>query len=103
MHRQEVGRSAEWAQLSSTRRQAHDALPLPNIPVIQITGAAGRRFSPMVDDKVRFFDAWLQEHIPHARHVLAYKSAHAVSITDQELVVDQVRRLFKGLGTASPQ
>ena len=98
MRRQEAGRRAEWAHLASSRRQAHDALPLPQIPIIQISGAAGRRYSSVVDDKVRFFDAWLDEHIPHAQHVLAPHSAHAVSITDQKLVVDQVRRLLEGLG-----
>jgi pimeloyl-ACP methyl ester carboxylesterase len=103
MQRQEVGRHAEWKQLAASRRQAREALPLPQVPVIQITGAGGRRFSSVVDDKVRFFDAWLQEHIPHAQHVLAPKSAHAVSITDQKLVVDQVRRLVEERGTASRQ
>jgi pimeloyl-ACP methyl ester carboxylesterase len=100
MERQEPGRAAEWAHLSASRQQARDASPLPSVPVIQITGAGGRRFNAVVDDKVRFFDAWLQEHDPHAQHVLAHNSAHAVSITDQELVVDQVRRLIKRLGSA---
>jgi pimeloyl-ACP methyl ester carboxylesterase len=95
MERQEVGRFAEWKQLAVSRQQAQDALPLPQIPVVQITGAGGRQYSSLVDDKVRFFDAWLQKHIPHARHVLAQNSAHAISITDQELVVEQVRRLVK--------
>jgi pimeloyl-ACP methyl ester carboxylesterase len=97
MRDQEPGRRAEWDQLETTRRQAGEAFPLPKIPIIQITGAAGREFSPIVDDKVRFFDAWLQEHIPHAEHVLATHSAHAVSITDQELVVEQVNRLLAQL------
>lgn len=97
MRRQEPGRSAEWAQLSATRGQARDALTLLHIPVIQITGAAGQQFSATVDDKVRFFDAWLREEIPHAEHVLAHRSAHAVSITDQKLVVEQVRRLLDRL------
>jgi pimeloyl-ACP methyl ester carboxylesterase len=95
MLRQEFGRKAEWEQLSHTRRQAHDALPRLETPTIQLSGAAGRRYSSVADDKVRFFDAWLDEHIPHAEHVLASNSAHAVSITDQRLVVDQVRRLVK--------
>jgi pimeloyl-ACP methyl ester carboxylesterase len=99
MRHQEPGRSAEWAQLSATSQYACDALPLRQIPVIQLTGAAGRQFSAPVDDKVRFFDAWLREHIPHAEHVLAHNSAHAVAITDQELVVDQVRRLIDRLRT----
>lgn len=94
MPHQEPGRRAEWDQLEATRRQAHAAFPAPHIPVIQITGAAGREFSPQVDDKVRFFDVWLREHIPHAEHVLASNGAHAVSITDQPLVVEQVDRLL---------
>lgn len=101
MHRQEAGRLAEWEQLPRTRRLAHDALSRLQIPVIQITGAAGRRYSQVVDDKVRFFTAWLEKHIPHAEHVLAANSNHAVSLTDQELVVGKVRRLTEELRTSA--
>ncbi len=93
MHAQEPVRQAEWKQLAATREQARNALLPPTVPVIQITGAAGRELSPLVDDKVRFFEEWLGQHIPHAKHVLALHSAHAVPITDQELVIREVQKL----------
>ena len=95
MRYQEAGRLAEWQQLDASRRQAREALPLLHIPVVQVTGSAGQLWSSAADDKVRFFDAWLKKHIPHAQHVLAANSGHAVSMTDQELVVDHVRHLVE--------
>lgn len=95
MTHQEPGRQAEWSCLASTRRLAREALPLSDIPVVQITGAAGRQASFAMDDKSRFFDAWLVQHMPHARHVLAPRSGHAVEFTDCDLVITEVRRLLE--------
>lgn len=95
MRQQEPARQAEWLSLAATRRQAREALPLPNMPIVQITGAAGRQTSSVMDDKFRFFDAWLDRHIPGTRHVLAPHSGHAVEITDADLVVEEVRRLLE--------
>jgi len=93
MQYQEPARRAEWHSLSTTRQQARSALPLSEIPVVQITGAANRQLNAVVSDKVQFFDDWLRNHMPHAEHILALNSAHAVSITDQKLVCDHVQRL----------
>jgi len=93
MQYQEPARRAEWHSLSTTRQQARSALPLSEIPVVQITGAANRQLNAVVSDKVQFFDDWLRIHMPHAEHILALNSAHAVSITDQKLVCDHVQRL----------
>lgn len=95
MSHQEPGRQAEWSCLASTRRLAREALPLSDIPIVQITGAAGRQTSFAMDDKYRFFDDWLVHHIPHARHILAPRSGHAVEFTDGELVIEEVRRLLE--------
>jgi pimeloyl-ACP methyl ester carboxylesterase len=97
MRLQESGRQAEWTALSATRQQAREAFPLPDIPIVQITGAAGRLTSALMHCKVRFFDDWLSRNIPTARHVLAHHSAHAVPITDADLVVEEVRRIVLGL------
>lgn len=91
---QEPGRSAEWAALETTRDEARSAIPLPDIPVIQITGAGGRQTSPAVADKIHFFDAWLKEHLPQAKHILAPHSGHAVTITDRQLVLDEVKQML---------
>jgi pimeloyl-ACP methyl ester carboxylesterase len=97
MEVQESGRSAEWASRETTRAQARQAFPMPNLPVVQITGAGGQQTSPEVADKVRFFDAWLKKHMPRAKHVLATRSGHAVTLTDQQLVLDEVRQMLKTL------
>jgi pimeloyl-ACP methyl ester carboxylesterase len=97
MDAQETGRSAEWAALETTRAQARQAFPLPEVPLVQITGAGGRQTSPAMIDKVRFFDAWLREHLPHAKHVLAPHSGHAVPITDRKLVLDEVEQMLMSL------
>jgi len=93
MKHQAPGRQAEWKSIAETRQLARDALPLPNIPVVQITGAAGHQTNRIANDKVRFFDDWLEQHVPHAKHVLAKKSGHAVYAFDPELVVDEIRQL----------
>lgn len=100
---QEPGRSAEWNTLESTRLQARQAFPLPDIPVVQITGAGGRQTDPAVTDKIRFFDAWLREHMPQTKHVLAPHSGHAVAITDRQLVLDEVREMLTSLRLRSVQ
>ena len=95
MSHQELGRQAEWSCLATTRRIAREALPLSNIPTVQITGAAGRQASFAMDDKYRFFDDWLARNMPRARHVLAPNSGHAVEFTDSDLVIAEVRRLLE--------
>jgi pimeloyl-ACP methyl ester carboxylesterase len=95
MHVQEPGRSAEWTELAVTREQARHAFPLPDVPIIQITGAVGRDTSVVMSDKVRFFDDWLKDHVPTARHVLAPHSAHGVPVTDAALMVEHVRGIVQ--------
>jgi pimeloyl-ACP methyl ester carboxylesterase len=94
MRLQEPARNAEWLALETTRRQARDALPLPEIPILQITGARQRLTSSITDDKVRFFDESLRLRHPQARHVLATKSGHGITDTDSDLVLEEVRRLL---------
>jgi pimeloyl-ACP methyl ester carboxylesterase len=99
---QEPGRAAEWAAVETTRADARRALLLPNVPVVQITGAGGRQTIPAIDDKIRFFDAWLQHHLPQAKHVLAPHSGHAPTITDQQLVLEEVRQMLTALRQSAP-
>ena len=98
---QESGRSAEWRALETTRAQARQAFPLPDIPVVQITGAGGRQTIPAVADKIKFFDAWLNQHLPQAKHVLAPHSGHAVTITDQKLVLQEVNQMLTAMRVRS--
>jgi pimeloyl-ACP methyl ester carboxylesterase len=92
---QDPGRSAEWDALEQTRAQARQAFPLPDVSIVQITGAGGRQTTPAIADKIRFFDAWLQQHLPQSKHVLASHSGHAVTITDRQLVLDEVKQMLK--------
>jgi pimeloyl-ACP methyl ester carboxylesterase len=94
---QDPGRSAEWAALDETRAQARRAIPLPGISIVQITGAGGRQTTAAIDDKIHFFDAWLQQHLPQSKHVLAPHSGHAVTITDRQLVLDEVTQMLTSL------
>ena len=98
---QESGRSAEWRALETTRAQARRAFPLPDIPVVQITGAGGRQTIPAVADKIEFFDAWLNQHLPQAKHVRAPHSGHAVTITDQKLVLQEVNQMLTAIRVRS--
>jgi pimeloyl-ACP methyl ester carboxylesterase len=95
MAQQESGRQAEWEALPTTRRQARAALPPKEVAVVQISGSAGEQISGIMHDKIQFFDAWLARHIPHARHVHAIHSGHAVPATDSKLVVNEVERLLR--------
>ncbi len=91
---QEPGRTAEWAALETTRADAQRAVPLADIPIVQITGAGGRQTIPAIDDKIRFFDAWLQQYLPSAKHVLAPHSGHSVTTTDRQLIFEEVQRML---------
>ena len=104
MKLQEAGRQAEWAALEQTEEQARRSLPLPEIPIVQITGAAGYQTIQGVSDKVKFFDTWLKENIPHAKHVLAQKSGHAVFAAQPKLVVREIKNLVTDIrqGTDAP-
>ncbi len=97
MKHQELGRLAEWGAIEETREQARNSLPLPNIPVVQITGAAGHQTIQAASDKVKFFDSWLKINIPQAKHVLAKNSRHAIFATDSELVIDEIQLLIDSI------
>ncbi len=94
MKHHEPGRAAEWAAVERTRQQAREAFPLPKVPIVQITGAMERKSRPQAQAKADFFSAWLAEHIPHAKHVIAEKSRHAVFLTEPELVLREMRELL---------
>lgn len=94
---QEPGRSAEWTALETTRAEARRAFPLPDMSIVQITGAGGQQTIPGIADKIRFFDAWLKQHLPQAKHVLAPHGGHGVTITDRQLVLDEVKQMLTAL------
>jgi pimeloyl-ACP methyl ester carboxylesterase len=97
MELQDAGRSAEWVALDTTRAQSKQAFPLPNVPLVQISGASHRQTDTMSADKIDFFDAWLEQHMPRAKHVLATHSGHGVQVTDQKLVLDEVKQMVTAL------
>jgi pimeloyl-ACP methyl ester carboxylesterase len=84
---------AEGAGIWDTLDQLKASKPLPDVPVIVVTGT---RF---IDDEMRIktLPKWTESHanwvnsLPRGRHVLAAESGHGVEIEAPGLVVDLVR------------
>jgi len=95
MKHQEPARGGEWAALDVTREQARKTLPFSTVPVVQITGAAGRKLHRSPRDKVKFFNDWLAANLPTAKHVLSEKGGHAIFAAEPELVIREIRDLWE--------
>ena len=96
------GRRAEWASLAIDLEQARAAAPLPDVPVILLTG--------MADEPGKTPEAkqlWLSLHhewlrtIPNARHVVTGKSGHYIQVDEPESVVDAIRQMVNRVGGKS--
>ena len=94
---QEQGNQQQWAVLDDTRSQARDTLPLSGFLITQITGATQHRTVTIVRNKVRFFDDWLTQNLPDAKHVLAEESGHAIFCAEPELVLYEIRAMVEAL------
>lgn len=103
MKHQEPGRSDEWAAIDATRAQARRAFPPSEIPLVQLTGGTGQKTHRMARAKIAFFDAWLKRNIPHARHVIAEESGHAIFATEPELVIREIHQLLQSLRQRQPK
>jgi pimeloyl-ACP methyl ester carboxylesterase len=86
---------AEGAGIWETMEQARRSAPLPDVPVIVVTG------TKFIDDKLRIktlpmwtasHDRWTKTQ-PQGRHVLATESGHGVQIEVPGLVVDLIREV----------
>jgi pimeloyl-ACP methyl ester carboxylesterase len=87
---------AEGAGIWDTMDQVRASAPLPNVPVIVVTG------TKFIDDELRIetLPIWAECHakwvkaLPQGRHVLAAESGHGVQIEAPALVVDLIREVF---------
>jgi pimeloyl-ACP methyl ester carboxylesterase len=81
----------------ATLDQIRSSPPLPDVPVIVVTGA--RRAPRPPDEEV--FAAWTAAHdewvkqLPQGRHVITHQSGHAVQIEQPDLVVDLIREVVE--------
>lgn len=96
------GRRAEWASLDGDLEQARAAAPLPDVPVVLLTG--------MADEPGKTREAkqlWLSLHhewlrtMPNARHVVTDQSGHYIQVDEPGLVVDAIRQIVSGVGGTS--
>lgn len=102
---------AEGAGIWKTMDQVRASAPLPDVPVIVVTG------TKFIDDELRIetLPVWTASHknwvstLPRGQHVLAPESGHGVQIEAPGLVVDiirnvveaQRRRAFSAAGSVS--
>ena len=88
---------AEGAGIWDTMDQVRVSAPLPDVPVIVVTG------TKFIDDKLRIktLPMWTASHkkwvssLPQGQHVLATESGHGVQIEAPELVVDLIRNVVE--------
>jgi pimeloyl-ACP methyl ester carboxylesterase len=88
---------AEGAGIWRTMDQVRASTPLPDVPIIVVTG------TKFIDDKLRIktLPVWTASHkmwvssLPQGRHVLATESGHGVQIEAPELVVDLIRNVVE--------
>jgi pimeloyl-ACP methyl ester carboxylesterase len=95
----------EAAGIEATLDELKSLGPLPDVPIIVVTGA--RRGRDRLRDTVlpvwtEIHDEWVRQ-LPQGRHVLAEKSGHAIHIDEPEIVVGliqevvaQGRKRFRG-------
>jgi pimeloyl-ACP methyl ester carboxylesterase len=84
---------AEGAGIYPTIDQVRNSAPLPNVPVVVVTG------TKFIDDKMRIatLPEWTAAHkrwvtaLPQGRHVLAPASGHGVQIEAPDLVVRLIK------------
>ncbi len=87
----EVGHRKEFEAMEEMWRDERESWPLPNVPVVHVTGAEDYLTDGGVAMKVKYFDAWLKERFPGSRHILAKESGHGVYATEPELCLEAIR------------
>jgi pimeloyl-ACP methyl ester carboxylesterase len=95
---------AEGAGIWDTMDQVRVAAPLPEVPVIVVTG------TKFIDDQMRIetLPKWTECHakwvkaLPQGRHVLAGESGHGVQIEAPDLVVKLIREVTEMSRSVSP-
>src|SRR5262249_10469199 len=88
------GRRAEWTSLDIDLKEARTAIPLPNVPLILLTGMGAEpdKTSEAKQLWLSLHNEWLKQ-LPNARHIITDKSGHYIQIDEPELVIDAIRQV----------
>jgi pimeloyl-ACP methyl ester carboxylesterase len=87
----------EAAGIEATLNELKSMQPLPDVPVLVVTGA--RRGRNRLRDAL--LPVWIDTHeqwirkLPHGRHVLAEQSGHGIHIDEPELVVGLIQQVVE--------
>lgn len=89
------GRRDEWTSLDVDLKQARAAVPLPNVPVILLTGMANEPDkSPAAKQLwLNLHNEW-SRHLPNARHIITDKSGHYIQIEEPKLVIEAIQQII---------
>jgi pimeloyl-ACP methyl ester carboxylesterase len=89
------GRRDEWASLDVDLQQARTALPLPNVPIILLTGMGNEPDkSPEAKQLwLHLHNEWLKQ-LPNAKHIVTDKSGHYIQVDEPGLVIDAIRQMI---------
>jgi pimeloyl-ACP methyl ester carboxylesterase len=88
------GRRDEWTSLDVDLQQARAALPLPNVPIILLTGMGNEPDkSPEAKQLwLRLHNEWLKQ-LPNAKHIITDKSGHYIQVEEPGLVIDAIQQI----------
>jgi pimeloyl-ACP methyl ester carboxylesterase len=90
------GVRAELAAAETSEKQAEAAVPLPDVPVILLTGMGTDSFRTpeLLAVWLNLHKEWLKK-IPHGKHVLARNSEHFIQNSEPELVIRAIREVVE--------
>jgi pimeloyl-ACP methyl ester carboxylesterase len=88
----------EFKAADTSQKQAQAAGPLPDVPVILLTGMSTDNFRTpeLLAVWLNLHKEWLKK-IPHGKHVLAQNSGHFIQTSEPELVVNAIREIVEGV------
>jgi pimeloyl-ACP methyl ester carboxylesterase len=84
----------ELTAAAESEKQAHAAVPLPEVPVVLLTGMGTDSFRTpdLLAVWLSLHNEWLKT-IPHNKHVLAQHSEHFIQTSEPELVIQAIQEI----------
>ena len=81
-----------------SEQQAHNAVPLPNVPVVLLTGMGTDSFRTpdLLAKWLALHNEWL-ETIPLGKHMFARHSEHFIQNSEPELIIRAIRDVMESL------
>ena len=94
----EGGVRDEILAADTSQKQAQTAGPLPDVPVILLTGMRTDNFRTpeLLAAWLNLHQEWLKK-IPHGKHVLAQNSGHFIQDQEPELVIGAIREIVEAV------